>query len=99
MPPPTTLQQRADRRLAVFGLGELGNIGRDLVIDRLDRAFRDGDADQHCGDGLGHGLREKAVAIGARICGRTSVSLEATQSATIPEVPERELPRHRGHVR
>jgi|RhiMethySRZTD1v2_1073278.scaffolds.fasta_scaffold530245_3 hypothetical protein len=61
------VQQISDRGLAVLRVGELRNVGRDCLIDRLDRAFRDGDADQHCRDRLCHGLREETVAVGARV--------------------------------
>ncbi len=61
------VQQRADRRLAVLGTCEPGDVGRDLVVDGFDCPVGRRNSDQHCGDGLRHRLGEKAIVLRSRV--------------------------------
>ncbi len=61
------VQQGAQRRLAVFGAGKLGHVVDGRRVDRADFPIRDGDAEQHPGDGLGHRLPDQPVMVGPGI--------------------------------
>ena len=61
------MQQVADRRPAIFGALESRHIGLRRIVDRFDRAFGNGDADQHSRDRFHHRLRNQPVAIGPSV--------------------------------
>src|SRR5262249_26627980 len=51
------------RRASVFGAAERRHVRANGIIDRVDVAFRERNADQHGGDGLGHRPRGEAMPI------------------------------------
>jgi hypothetical protein len=61
------VQQRADRRLAVFGAGDIGHVGSGRFIERADFPVFDRDAEQHRRDDLSHRMADKAIAVGTGV--------------------------------
>ena len=61
------MQQGADRRGAKLGAGQPRHVGRRRIVDGVDGSLGDGDTHQHGSDGLGHRLRQQAIAVGAGV--------------------------------
>ena len=83
------LQQVAERRASVLGAGQLGHVGRRLIVDRADVALGDRDADQHRGHGLGHRPRREALPVGAVVL----VALDEDGVVARDQQPGRQAPR------
>ena len=61
------VQQVADGSRAGSGAGQAGDVIGGRFVDRADGALGYGDAEQHGGDRLGHGLREQAITVRAAV--------------------------------